>query len=174
MDSEAAKPPAGVGAWLRDRWAGQSAVLRPGVAAAALDDFERRYAVRLPLEMRSYLRLVDGQDDMDPAMYVQFWPLHAIKTVREELTSEIPAGADVASWFVFADFLLSSHSYVIRLGGDPHAAAPVGLCSGMPPPGRSFPVIASSFEEFVDLYLTNSPRLQDPWCGPGTRLGRGP
>jgi hypothetical protein len=124
--------------------------------------------------MRSYLRLVDGQDDMDPATYVRFWPLLEIKPAREALPSEVATGAHVDSWFVFADFLYWSHAYVIRLSGDPDAAAPVGFCNGMPPPGSSFPVIASSFKEFVDLYVADSPRLWDPWGGAGTPLGRGP
>lgn len=173
MDSERATPPSGLGSRLRASWSRADAVLRPGVADTELDAFEKRHAVRLPVEMRSFLRLVDGQDDMDPATYVRFWPLHEIKPVREELTSEVSDGAAVDSWFVFADFLYWSHAYVIRLDGGPHAAAPVGFCNGMPPPGSSFPVIAASFEEFVDLCLTNSPRLVDPWRG-STPLGRGP
>jgi hypothetical protein len=124
--------------------------------------------------MRCYLRLVDGQDDIDPATSVRFWPLEAIKTVREELTTEAPAGAELDSWFVFADFLYWSNAYVIRLGDDPRAPAPVGYCNGMPPPGESFPVIASLFEAFVELCLNNSPLLLDPWCAPGAPIGRGP
>jgi hypothetical protein len=174
MASELTSVVSRAGTKLKAQWQRDGSVLRPGALEADLEAFEVRYGLRLHPEMRAYLGLVDGQDEMDPASYIRFWTLAEIKTAAEELKQPGGMAGRTAGWFVFADFLIWSHAYVIRLSHDPQADAPVGLCHGTLPSDGAFPLIARSFGEFVDLCLNDSPRLHDPWMSSTEQPGRGP
>ncbi len=57
-------------------------------------------------------------------------------------------------FFVFADYLHWSWAYAIRLSKRPAEECSVVLI------GKQFPItVASSFEEFVNLYIADSPKL---------------
>ena len=106
-------------------WSSLGLEIRPGVTEAALAQFEARYGVVLPPDMRTYFMAVDGMNgEVDDQRMITFWPLEQVKPVTEELPGEPPENA---CYFLFADFLIWSHGYAIRLSPDPGAANPVVL-----------------------------------------------
>src|SRR6516164_6231150 len=84
----------------------------PGVSEADLDAFERRHGVRLPADMRSYFRILNGTGstyaDGDDFLLC-FWALEKLEPVPDWTTAD-----DRARWFVFADHCISSEVYTIR------------------------------------------------------------
>ena len=121
----------------------------PGASESDLEAFERRHNVRLPGDMRSYFRILNGTGssyaDGDDFLLC-FWALEKLEPVPEWTE----AGKDDVRWFVFADHCFSHHDYAIRLTRDGSEPNPVCAKEGR----RK---VARSFSEFVELYLT------DPW-----------
>ena len=87
------------------------------------------------------------------------WELARVRPAAEELGDASPpvtAGPELDQFFVFADYLDWSWAYAIRLTADPMEGGRVvmiGTRDGVPLE------IASSFGEFVDLLVRDSPRL---------------
>lgn len=143
---------------LSQHWAAQLAVSR-GATSESVEQFEATHHVTLPAEMRDYFLELDGMgshwpNDQD-AKGFSFWPLALVRPAAEELSKmgmESPPELD--RHFAFADYLGLSWAYAIRLTDDPLSGNRVMLI------GKDSPVqVASSFGEFVDLYLQDSPRL---------------
>lgn len=153
---------------LVDYWMSQRLPIAVGCSAAAVTDFERRASIALPEDMREYFLLVNGMipewpGDQDEKGF-SFWPLERVRWVPEELAEEAPLSSsfpDAENFYAFADYLGWSWAYAIRLSGLP-GPAPVILI------GKDTPeLVASSFSEFVDLYLVDSPALYgSPSPGP--------
>jgi len=135
---------------LRDAWLRQGLPLRVGASHQLLASFEARHSILLPRDFREYLSIVDGQDEMDASNF-RFWPLEEIKSVPEELFE--PAYAEARqfegseAYFVFADFLIWSHAYGIRLSTEWNTN-PVVLIGDLEPEP-----VAESFTAFAELYL---------------------
>src|SRR5687767_14918889 len=146
---------------LSRQWASQKLPVRPGAGSEALRQFEATHKVVLPPDMRDYFRKHDGMQ-LDPpndkdAEGFSFWPLSRIRRAAEELADAVPpaeAAPELDHYFAFADYLDLSWTYAIRLTADPRDSNRV-INIGTDPPTE----VASSFAEFVDLYLQNSPRL---------------
>jgi hypothetical protein len=119
----------------------------PGVNEADLDAFESRHGVKLPADMRSYFRILNGTGstyaDGDDFLLC-FWAL-------EKLEPVIQRTGDGARWFVFADHSISVIDYAIRLTADGTGSNPIVAV-------QHKQQVAGSFTEFVELYLA------DPWA----------
>ena len=109
--------------------------------------------------MRDYLLQLDGTGthwpgDQDVKGF-SFWQLAQIRPVNEELAAHgLRAEKGLERYFVFADFGTWLWAYAIRLGADPSAGNRIVMI------GNDDPIhIADSFDEFVDLYVQDSPRL---------------
>ncbi len=98
--------------------------LRPTPGSLAIKRFVAEYILELPEDFRSYVELTDGICDNDSG--VHFWSLSEIDRVPNILTGEktrtidltLPAHLpDAGNLFVFADVLISSYFYAIRLSG---------------------------------------------------------
>jgi hypothetical protein len=116
----------------------------PGVSEEDLEAFERQHGVRLPADMRSYFRLLNGTGsnyaDGDEFLLC-FWALEKL-----EPDPELTTPGKKERWFMFADHCFSAEVYAIRL--TPDGSGPHTVCakSGM----RE---VAGSFTEFVEMYL---------------------
>ena len=155
----------GVADKLADHWALQKLAVSPGAVPQAVRQFEATHKVILPDELRSYFLRHDGMGQYWPndqdAKGFAFWSLARIRPAAEELAerSSSEAPVDLDGYFAFADYLGWSWAYAIRLTADLADNNPVimiGTADGVPLE------IASSFGEFVDLYLQDSPRLDPP------------
>lgn len=155
------EPMANLTSKLISHWRSQNLTIAPGNTEARVREFESHNDVSLPPDFREYFLKVngmaqDGGHDCDPTGFA-FWPLARVKTMAEESAqrslppSQIP---DAARYFVFADYLQWSWAYAIRLGqrpSEPNSVIHVGtICPK---------TVASSFTEFVDLYLRDAREL---------------
>ena len=142
---------------LIDYWRGQGLSLRQGCYAKIVADFERRNDAELPPAMRDYYLSVDGMKETfqnsEDRNGFSFWPLDRVTRVREAIDGAFirPFKGDV-NFFVFADYMQWSWAYAANF-------APGSSCSIILV-GRDSPeLVATSFEEFVELYTSDSARL---------------
>ena len=143
---------------VRDRWRALGFPIRPGVSDAAILDFESRHGVHLPAEVRKFYTCIDGMEygSTDEEL-ISFWPLAEVGPASLKLAnfrgipdcgyieSTLP---EVHSYFVFADFLIWSHVYAVRLSPDPHTSNTVILIAN----SQYWRLLASSFGEFFSRY----------------------
>ena len=134
---------------LRAKWA-DSGILAPAVADNSLiAEFEQRYRVVLPDDLRTYFTTVNGTIErrlgMDDADLIGFWHLDQVRTFAEEELADIP---DASSIFAFADQSIQVYTYGVRLSDG--AAAPTPVVATV---GSSHVVVSPSFVEFIERYL---------------------
>jgi hypothetical protein len=133
---------------LRQEWLRQRLVVGSGVSEQALTQFESNHHVVLPADFRQYLSALNGLPDTgSDDNFIFFWPLERINSLAEGYPNS--AEPDTDRYFIFADWSISCHEYVIRLSNDANAATPVFVTYS--------PVqqIASSFSEFIERYLND-------------------
>jgi SMI1 / KNR4 family (SUKH-1) len=146
---------------LIDYWRGQGLSLMAGCDAQAIAEFERRHHIEIPQTMREYYLSTDGMaetfKDAQDKNGFSFWCLARVSRVRD-----IPDGVPIPPFsgdmnlFVFADYMQWSWAYAADFS--PGSAGAVILV------GKESPEqVATSFEEFVDLYVSDSDRL---YAGP--------
>jgi hypothetical protein len=142
-----------IGERLKSHWSSQGISLPSGVTEGRLRDFEVRSGVALPLDMREYFRCVDGMGDgllYDKDLF-NFRPLSDVESIGHlELAIE-----DRARYFVFADHSIWLPAYAIRLTSSRAVRHPV-VAIESEPVGYSARIVAHSFSEFADRYLTDS------------------
>lgn len=139
----------GPGEQLRRWWATEGPV-RGGVSEVALTAFERDLGITLPPDFRDYLAVVDGMHSGQwVGPMIDFWPIERIREESDQWGCFEP-GVE-GSLLPFADFLLNSHAYAIRLSS---TASPIFVVFGHEPLA-----CASSFEEFVTRYQQDHPAL---------------
>lgn len=136
---------------LRRYWAKENAV-REGASEAAISALERDLRIVLPADFRDYLAVVDG---MNAGQWVgstiDLWPVDRIREEASDWGCFEP-GAE-GTLLPFADFLINSHAYAIRVSS---AEAPVFIVWNVAAPWVQ---CASSFEEFVSRYQDDHPAL---------------
>ena len=152
-----------VGRVLLNYWRGQKGhVLRPPASELMVHNFEQKYRVRMPLDLRDYfLKAADGFTrhwcgDQDVNGF-HFWAMQDIQTVAEFVASEgNSAPNEWRKFFLFADYLQWCWGYAIRLDANSSVGGPVSLfCAAS---GESLQV-ADSFSEFVALYVRDDSKL---------------
>src|SRR5262249_51632366 len=106
----------------------------------------------LPDDFAAYFRTIDGMDTAQSDQHeIRFWPLSEVRPLTTELNG---ATSQSAGLFVFADFLLWSHAYAIRLAD--------GKANEIVIVGGDAPIrIADSFIEFLTAYC-RQPELLFP------------
>jgi hypothetical protein len=136
---------------IRSQWQAEGINYRPGVSLTVLREFERKRHVSLPADLRSYLLILDGFAEGEYDRHqIRFWPL-------EEFSELAARGTNGANTFcVFADFLIHSHFYAVNIGDEFSLVELVGGPDRLP--------IASTFSEFLGLYIHDPPALfqRDP------------
>lgn len=135
-----------------------------GCADDQIQQFEARYKVSLPDDMRDYFATVNGMvealcQDQDQNGFC-YWPLKRVKTVIEVAKylrnkSFVFRGAE--SFFVFSDYLSWCWGYAIRLSQNRSEGNDVILLCC-----RNPIKIANSFSEFIELYLVDDEKLYPP------------
>jgi cell wall assembly regulator SMI1 len=126
-----------------------------GATDEKIASFERTHSVNLPDDLRNYLLRLNGID-ADPQLFC-FWPIEKIIPISPDsfgMDRAIVELDEPHRYFIFADFLIESHYYAIYLGDDANRQYRVIL-----PDFPNQPAIASSFSDFLELYLEDHPRI---------------
>ncbi len=132
---------------------------------AELDEFESFSRVKLPAAMRAFYARFDGMPDCECDGLIfgfsEFSKLYNV-LVLALLARGSPdfTGIDLvlpnaAKTFVFADMMIGSNYYAVRLSPDPAAPAPVVEIG----PDPSWRPHSPSFAEFLRLYAEEPDRL---------------
>lgn len=138
---------------LRLHWGVEGAV-REGASQTALTALEQELRIVLPADFRDYLAVVEGMESGKwVGNEIEFWPIARIREEADNWGCFEP-GVE-GTLLPFADFLINSHAYAIRVSS---TDAPVfvvlgGLCGG--PQRWQVIQCARSFEEFVTRYEQN-------------------
>ncbi len=88
---------------------------------------------------------------------IAFWPLSEVTSLDPHDMLPKQVGSP-SSYFMFADFLIHSHVYAIRLTTDPNAPCPVIFYGDMPYVYK----LGDSFSDFTTLYLNNPDHVLSP------------
>jgi hypothetical protein len=159
--SHALRPPTPAHRLVR-YWTGIGCTVAPGVPAWQITAFEERYHVRLPADLREYFSVCNGLVDDTDARWddewlslLAFWPFEQLHPLRRDADMSAHLG-QASSYFVFADFLISSHEYSIRLTEDSGQSGPIIV------DGYAVTVIATSFSDFIVAYLEEPDRVLHP------------
>ena len=140
-----------IGESLKQFWSRHRIRLRRGASEVELREFEDKYNVLLPDDLKDYFATVDGFDGsvswMTDENAITFLPLAEVLPSSKTWALETP---DADSYFMFADFSLLCHVYMIRLRNDLSLGNPVFIARDVKPKQ-----IAGSFSEFVQGYLAD-------------------
>ena len=138
---------------IQARWASEGVPPRPGNPPEALAAFETRYGVILPPAFRDYFARLDGTGEHSDDAHLRFWPLAEVEPILQYHRWEPADVPELVGWFYFADFLINSHTFAIRLTTDPVDGGPVAYELG-----GLFP-LAPSFDGFLERYLSDRDTL---------------
>jgi cell wall assembly regulator SMI1 len=143
-----------IGERLQAHWLAQAVTPPAGVTEDRLREFEKRFDVTLPSDMREYFLHVDGMGEpfqWDDDLF-NFRPLSQVESIRDlEIALE-----DRSWYFVFADHSIWLPAYAIRLAPSRTDSHPV-IAIEFDPCQKEYEasVVALSFSEFVERYLSD-------------------
>jgi hypothetical protein len=130
---------------------------RPGVSVADLRACEERIGRALPVDVAKFYRCVNGTEETSDWLF-EAWPLARLGSVPDVVTpfagipdySQIATTLpDAADYFAFADYMIWSRVFAVRLAPGSPSTQVVGLC------GDSCVRIAPTFEAFWERYLSD-------------------
>jgi hypothetical protein len=159
---------------LRVYWTARGVRFNPGVSEDVLRDFEARYGVELPADLRGYFAVLDGMNPsqdansfgMDDDLF-RFWPLSEVERASDFYHPDRFL-EDQRSFFLFADYSISLPTYAIRLASEGKGDSTViAIYSDR----RKYETtaVADSFGGFVKRYLADRSSRMD--LAAGTPLG---
>jgi cell wall assembly regulator SMI1 len=144
---------------LLQMWRDEELALNPGASKDEIQSFEERNGVVIPEDMRQVFERANGMaNNMWDGDMIAFHPLERMVTLCEEEGCRLPEHrhdptllGDVGNIFVFADYLISSHYYAIRLFPASHHAPNEVLWLL----NKMHAVIAPSFSGFLERYIAD-------------------
>ena len=134
-----------------------------------IENFEQGHKVKLPQDFKLYLLKANGMrpgipHDTDRNGYC-FWPIERIRSAADEFrepqhhAKEIElVNPELATYFIFADYLQWSWAFAVRIVETNTDTSHVFRLNAP----QIMQKLASSFAEFIDLYVADSARLYDP------------
>jgi hypothetical protein len=144
-------PGESLGDRLRAHWIAQGLIPPKGVSEERLHDFESRYGVRLPPDLRDYFLTVNGmwsREEWDDDFFT-FWPLDDVVPASSEFTEDFME--DASSFFVFADHFFGAPYFAVKLTASGTSGAVIAVFAD----NRQYDTFptATSFEDFGERYL---------------------
>ena len=137
---------------LLTHWKRQGIELSHPASEDEISRFEDTFNVRLPRDFREYLLTINGiEADAGEVGWFTFWPVRQIEEEAKKIRAQEARTEDGSSHFWFADYFIQSNLFGIHLSNDP--AMPNTIVDW------SKQVVAHSFSEFVDLYISDPTRL---------------
>ena len=132
-------------------WSRQGIKLRPGISENEIAQFEAKYDVRLPGDLREYFATVNGfvgSEQTSDENCISFWGLDEVEPLKKYWSSPVEGGD---SYFAFADWSLAAHVYAIHLSANVENENSVIVVYDYRPI-----TVANSFGEFIEAYLAGN------------------
>jgi len=140
----------GVVTKLEEFWSKQNIKLRPGLNPTALEKSESQLKVYFPEDLKDYFLFADGFDGEMDNEGISFF---SMQESAEESKVWSPNLTRTASLFAFADFLISSHVYMIELQDAANESGAVYVVYDNKP--EWIRKVTNNFSDFVDGYVAN-------------------
>ncbi|TGE24885.1 hypothetical protein E5K00_06705 [Hymenobacter aquaticus] len=149
---------------LATAWQAEPATQTVTVATTeAVVAFQQAAGLLLPADMTQYFLTVNGSNDQYDANFFAFYTLANLTSIQSKFADYhgVPKYSDLlytfdqcGTCYVFADFMISLTAYAIQLHPEPSPTNTVYVvCGGV------YKAIASSFSEFLELYVADSDKL---------------
>lgn len=132
-------------------WRNKSVEFVRGASEDDLSRFERQHGLLLAVDMIEYFRSMNGTADADDEGF-RFWPITELAPLEKQNAQ--PPEIGHSKMFVFADYLIMSRMYAISLNSITRVPERAVVVCGASPRR-----IASSFTEFMELYMSNGSEL---------------
>jgi hypothetical protein len=132
------------------RWRGLGVDLMPPPSPDQIRRFEDRHEVSFPGDMKAFLSMTGGMETNDWDEHeIRFWGLDEMVPLGQEVPT---LAATHEGYWVFADFLISSHYYAVCLGRN----APNHIARAS---SGEMEILCASFSEFLRIYLDSPDSL---------------
>ncbi|MDQ0108378.1 hypothetical protein J2T02_003511 [Chitinophaga terrae (ex Kim and Jung 2007)] len=128
-----------------------------------ISSFSLKTNKHLPQDLAAYFTHLNGMAGVCDQKLFRFYALSEFRTVREEL-GDWEGGPDYRNivtkldghedCYVFADYCFHLSTYAIRLYDQPSGNNEIYVICG-----EVFKIVATSFTEFMDLYLADDPKV---------------
>ncbi len=141
---------------LLERWRVAGVTPRKGAAEAELSAFEAGNRIRLPDDLRQFLRAVNGIPFSELDGLARLRPVADYCRIVDRIPavlSQAAASDDPRRYYCFGDYNIEGSFWGIRLSDDPALPAPVRVFWH---DGCGYQV-AASFREFLARYLSEEP-----------------
>jgi hypothetical protein len=140
---------------LVERWRKEGIPILRGVNAATITDFESKYNVKLPCDMKEFFSTIDGMgDEYDEKGFFRFWLLEEVKPIEEHTPELVIAFPELAEYFFFFDHSIDLFMYAIRFGDSESSPTPIAQVYPQPN-GLAFNQMFGSFAEFISIYVND-------------------
>ena len=94
---------------LVDQWRSENVSLNPGATEEELLDFEKQFALQLPVDFRYFYSVVNGMPKLESDNhFFSLWPLERMQNEAEGIKV-----SDEIIELAFGDFLIDSHRYLL-------------------------------------------------------------
>lgn len=122
-----------------------------------IEVFQNEYNVKIPQDLKDYYLMINGSGNLPLDNLYEFYSIKRTKRIQDELINW--AGSPdyskvnfegIESVFVFGDFMFNLQAFGIELTQKVSAENKVFIFCG-----EDFKIIARSFTEFLDLYLSS-------------------
>lgn len=146
---------------IRQQWLAET-IKQPVCTKEELYSFELKNNVMLPNDLKIYFQSLNGTGENYDDNFFQFYSLNQFQKISEEYQDwqGIPNYGNISNtlincenYFVFANYNCHLFAYAIFINNDSESNGIIVIC------GDEFKKIASSFSEFLNLYLNNSIEL---------------
>ncbi len=119
--------------------------------------FEKKNNIELPYDLIEFYSRVNGMAELYPNYTDEegylFYPLKFVVSCEEMFKNEFNVKASMLNTYVLADYLHKSWWYGLKI----HSKTDYSI--GFIPDHTDFQIITNSLEEFIQLYLIDSPKL---------------
>lgn len=148
---------------LKEYWEFEKLIILEPSVDNELILFQIRNGVLLPSDLQEYFRIINGTNDGYDVNFFKFFPLSNFKSINDELkyweggpdySNIVNTLIEYKSYFVFADYSINMFSYAIKLYSEASVENQILVICG-----DKYKIIAKSFSEFIDLYLSDSTEL---------------
>jgi hypothetical protein len=140
-------------------WKNEDIPILRGVDDITIQNFESKYGVKLPEDMREYFSTVNGMGGhYDEEWFFRLWPIEELQPVKEYAPKFADKFPQSANYFLFFDHSVDLTMCAIGLSYSAATQTPIfEVCDFEQDP--RFRYLCKSFTEFVEMYVSDPSQI---------------